>query len=189
MLRGDRPPVPPRGPLTDIGLLTEIRDTLNKLLDISGLDFALEPTRYIARKLRSGEAISDKGVYYQLIGAGVTFTLAARNPEGYVWIGLWESARVSQEGVIEFTRIVDDEILPWIYIPRLSNYEFNWSTTIPFGLVVRETLAVTYTNHDAAPQWLAGGWIGVYLRKDVWERDSKYMDLVAERYIPPAEMM
>lgn len=180
--------VPPPTPVrTDVQLLAEIRDTMNKMLEVSGLEFALDPTRYIARKLRSGEAISDKGSYYQLIAGGGTFTLVATNPAGYVWIGLWETARVSQEGVIEFTRYVDDELLPWLYVPRLGTFEFNWSATIPFGLVARENLTLSYTNHDAAPQWIVGGWIGAYLRKDVWERDSKYMDLVAEKYIP-AEM-
>lgn len=175
---------PPALAETSEQLLTEIRDTMKKLLEVTGLEFALEPTRYITRKLRSGEAYSDKGVYYQLLAPGATFTIAASNPTGYVWIGLKETARVSQEGVIEFTRMVDDAFFPWMYVPRLSNYDFSWAQTLPFGLVVRETLIVSYTNHDAAEQWFAGGWIGAYLRKDVWERDSKYMDLVAEKYIP-----
>ncbi|GAI50073.1 unnamed protein product, partial [marine sediment metagenome] len=34
--------------------------------------------------------------------------------------------------------------------------------------------------------WIIGGWIGVYLRKEVWERDSKLMDEAAEEYIHPA---
>ena len=181
--------VPPPTPVRDIGLLTQIRDTLNKLLDASGMEFALDPSRYIARKLRSGEAFSDKGAYYQLIAPGGTFGNVSVNPEGYVWVGLWETARVSQEGVIEFTRMVDDELLPWMYIPRLVNFEFSWSSTLPFGLVVKEVISFIYTNHDVAAQWVFGGWVGAYLRKDVWERDSKYMDLEAERYTHPEEIV
>ncbi|GAI58682.1 unnamed protein product, partial [marine sediment metagenome] len=46
--------------------LKELNRTNKRLLEIQGLQFALDPTRYIARKTRSGEAISDKGSYYQL---------------------------------------------------------------------------------------------------------------------------
>jgi len=176
---------PPSPPLTNLGVLTEISNTLKDLRTLSGLDFAFEPSRYIVRKLRSGEALADKASYYQLIAAGATFTATFSNPEGYVWLGIREAIKTSQNGVIEFTRFLDDDILPWIYIPRLTGIDFNWLLTLPFALVNRETCTVIYTNHDAAEQWVAADWIGIYLRKDVWEKDSKYMDSVAEKYSHP----
>ncbi|MBA7680440.1 hypothetical protein ES703_88756 [subsurface metagenome] len=165
--------------------LDELNNNIKKLLEIEGLAYATEPLRYIARKLRSGEAIADKGMYYQLIAGGDTFALTSRNPEGYVWIGIMEGMRVSQNGVFEFTRMVDDELLPWLYIPRAAEFDFNWSQVLPFGFVIREVATVIFTNHDGANQWVIGGYIGAYLRKDVWERDSRAMDLAAEKYAHP----
>ncbi len=166
--------------------LKELNATNRRLLEIQGLQFALEPTRYIARKLRSGEAISQVGLWYQLVGAGATAIIQRRNPEGYVAVMIFEGMRVSQNGVFEFTRIVDDAIIPEVYMPRAVEFEFNWSETIPFALVVRDMTTISIVNHDAAEQWMVGGFILVLLRKDVWERDSKLMDRAAERYMYPA---
>lgn len=166
--------------------LKELNATNKKLLEIQGLQFALEPTRYIARKLRSGEAISQVGFWYQLVGGGATAIIQRTNPAGYVAIIIFEGMRVSQNGVLELIRMVDDQIIPEVNIPRAVDFDFNWSETIPFALVVRDVTTISITNHDAADQWMMGGFILVLLRKDVWERDSKLMDMAAERYMYPA---
>ncbi|MBA7715800.1 hypothetical protein ES703_124858 [subsurface metagenome] len=166
--------------------LKELNATNRKLLEIQGLQFALEPTRYIARKLRSGEAISQVGFWYQLVGGGATAIIQRRNPEGYVAIIITEGMRVSQNGVFEFIRMVDDQIIPEVNIPRAVDFDFSWAETLPFSLVVRDMTTISITNHDAADQWMMGGFILALLRKDVWERDSKLMDMAAERYMYPA---
>ena len=173
-------------PLEEIAQqLKELNITALKQLEISGLQFTLEPFRYITRKLRAGEAIPDTVSYYQLIAPGATFTVTFANPAGYVWIGIYQSVEVSQNGVFEFAGFVDDAILPMLRIPRMASYIINWSVTIPFGHVIKETTTIIYTNHDIANQWISVGSMGIYLRKDIWEKDSKLMDLAAERYIYP----
>jgi len=164
-------------------MLTEINDNLKKLVEIAGLDFALEPTRYIARKLRTGEAIPLVESYYQPFApapAAHTFTFI--NPVGYVWIALFQSIEVSQNGVIELTAYLDDAIVPLLYIPRLVSHTMNWAASLPFSFVMKQTGLITYVNHDAAAQWISVSSMGVYLRKDVWEEDSKLMDMAAEKY-------
>ncbi|MBA7696070.1 hypothetical protein ES703_104712 [subsurface metagenome] len=171
-------------PMEEIALqLKELNATTKKQLEVQGLQFALEPARYIARKLRSGEATAAIGFWYQLVGAGATFTIQNVNPEGYVMLLISEGMRVSQNGVFEFTRYVDDGILPQIYIPRSVDFDFSWAETLPFSFVIRNMTTHICTNHDVAAQWITGAFIAVYLRKDVWERDSKLMDLAAERYM------
>lgn len=177
------------------GLVASINDqlvTLNKTMrdirEISGSDFAFDPLRYVTWKLRSGEAIEDKGSYYLLVGGGATVIFTMTNPEGYVWIGIRESSAVSQNGVFELTRDIDGGALPWIYIARLAEETIDWFETIPFGLVIRETVTVTLTNNDPADQWFIGTFYGIYLRKDVWEKDSKLIDLLAAKYSHPPEV-
>ena len=165
----------------------ELNTTNKKLLEIAGLQYALDPLRYITTKLRTGEALPSTASYYQLIapfpGAfAITFT----NPEGYVWIGIRQSVDLSQQGVFEFTAMVDDGILPALYIPRLTSHELSWTVTLPFGNVIKDSTTITYVNHDIANQWVSVVSVGVYLRKDVWEKDSKLMDLTAEKYVYPA---
>ena len=166
--------------------LKELNATTKKLLEVSGLQFTLEPLRYIARKLRTGEAMPRVSSIYKLFTPGETFTLVSTNPAGYVWLGVFQSIEVSQNGVFEFTGYVDDEIIPSSYVPRMVSHIINWSETIPFGHVIKDKSTMTYVNHDVADQWLVGDAMAIYLRKDVWERDSKLMDIAAERYMYPA---
>ncbi|MBA7630768.1 hypothetical protein ES703_38293 [subsurface metagenome] len=170
-----------------VAQLKELNATAKKQLEITGLEFGLEPTRYITRKLRTGEAIPAMGSYYQQIAPFPgAFLFTFTNPSGYVWIAIFQSIEVSQNGVIEFTGMLDDAIIPTLYIPRLVSHTINWSEALPFGFVIKETGLITYVNHDAAAQWVSVASMGVYLRKDVWERDSKHMDEAAVRYMYPA---
>ena len=123
--------------------LKELNATNRRLLEVQGLQFALEPTRYVARKLRSGEAIAQVGFWYQLVGAGATATIQRTNPEGYVAIMIFEGMRVSQNGVFEFTRMVDDQIIPEVNIPRAVDFDFSWSEAIPFALVVKDMTTIS----------------------------------------------
>ncbi|MBA7684961.1 hypothetical protein ES703_93374 [subsurface metagenome] len=173
-------------PMEEIALqLKELNATTRKLLEVQGLQFALEPFRYITRKLRAGEAIPEVVSYYQLIAPAATFTLVATNPPGYVWIGIFQSIEVSQNGVFEFTGLMDDEIIPMSYVPRMVSHTINWSETIPFGHVIKENSTLIFTNHDIANQWIVTESMGVFLRKDIWERDSRLMDLAAEKFMYP----
>ncbi len=167
-------------------LLKELKAVANKQLEVAGLEFALDPLRYINRKLRTGEALPYTGAYYQLIAPGATFAFTFTNPSGYVWIAIFQRIEVSQNGVFEFAGYLDDAITPTLYIQRLVSHTINWSEALPFGFVIKETTTMTYVNHDIAPQWLSVTSMGIFLRKDVWERDSKLMDEAAERYIYPA---
>lgn len=163
--------------------LKELNASTKKLLEIQGLQFGLEPFRYITRKLRSGEAEPNVLSYYQLIAPAGVFTVTYINPTGYIWIGIFQSIEVSQNGVFEFTGFVDDALFPASYVPRMVSHVINWSVTIPFGHVIKETTTLTFVNHDIAPQWLSVDSMGVYLRKDVWERDIGHMDEAAEKYM------
>ncbi|MBA7688638.1 hypothetical protein ES703_97124 [subsurface metagenome] len=163
--------------------LKELNATQKKILEIAGLEFALEPTRYIGRKLRSGEAIAAIGFWYQEIGAGATVTIQSIYPEGYVVIAMQEAMRFSQSGVFEFYRYVDDALIPQVHIARTYDFDFTWAETLPFSYVIKNSTTHIITNHDVADQWLIGAYIAVQLRKDVWQQDSRLMDLAAERYI------
>lgn len=166
--------------------LKELNTTTKQQLEIQGLQFALEPFRYITRKLRSGEALPRVTSTYQVVAPGATFTLTLTNPAGYVWIGIYQSVEVSQNGVFEFTGFVDDELLPLTYIPRAVSHKINWSETIPFGHVIKESTTLIVTNHDIANQWITTHNMAIYLRKDVWERDVRLMDIAAEKYLQTA---
>ena len=167
--------------------LGKVSESMTKLVEIQGLSFALDPLRYIGRKMRSGEGFRDMGSTYIPIGAGATITLMMSNIEGYVWLGLYEGLRFSQTAVIEYTRLIDGTALPWIYVPRGFDMEINWSETMPFGIVCKETYGAIYTNHDAFAQWIMNAWYGAYIRKDVWEKDSRLMDMAAEEYVHGVE--
>ncbi|MBA7609795.1 hypothetical protein ES703_16989 [subsurface metagenome] len=168
-----------------VAQLKGLNSAIKKLLEISGLDFALEPTRYMTRKVRTGEATPHSETYYQEIAPAATFTLTFTNPTGFVWIPIIQTIDVSQNGVFEFYGWLDDAIIPAMYLPRLSSQVMRWSETIPFGFVMKESGMVTYVNHDAAVQWILVASLGILLRKEVWERDSKLMDEASERYIVP----
>ena len=165
-------------------MLVEINDNLKKLVEIQSLEFSLDPLSYITRKLRTGEGLPSVASYYQLVVAFPgTFTLTFTNPEGYVWIGVHQTVDLSQEGVFELTAMVDDEILPALYIPRLTSHELSWTMTLPFANIIKRSTTITYVNHDAAAQWISVVSTGIYLRSDVWEKDSKLLDLAAEKYM------
>ena len=166
--------------------LKELNDTSKKQLEIAGLGFALEPLRYIARKLRTGEAKQATSAYYQAVVAGGTFALTLGNSPGYVFLPVVQSIEVSQNAVFEFTAFLDDAIIPSLYIPRLVTNEIHWTQVLPFGFIMKETGLVTFVNHDIATQWVSVVSFGVQLRKEVWERESKLMDVIAERYVHPA---
>jgi len=168
--------------------LLSLNATMKNIREINGIDFAFDPMRYIVWKLRSGEAYPDRGSYYQLLAPGATFTGTFIMPETYVWIGIREGVTVSQNAAFSMIRTVDGDALPWMVVPAVVNGEMNWAETLPFGLVIREVSVVTYTNNDLANQWLVGGFYGIYLRKDVWEADSRVMDLVARKYSTPPEV-
>lgn len=168
--------------------ITDLNETLKAIREINGVDFAFDPMRYIAWKLRSGEAYPDRGSYYQLLGPAGVFIANFIMPEGYVWIGIWEGVVVSQNGVFESNRMVDGAVLPWMWVPRVASGEFHWAQSHPFGFVIKNISVVTITNHDAFNQWFIGGYFGMYLRADVWERDSKIIDQVAEKYSTPPEV-
>lgn len=163
--------------------LKELNSTNKKLLEIAGLQYALDPLGYITRKVRSGEALPSTASYYRLLAPAEIFAITFINPAGYVWIGIHQGVDLSQEGVFEFTAMVDDEIIPVLYIPRLTSHEISWTVTLPFGNIIKNITTITYVNHDVANQWVSVVSIGAYLRKDVWERDSRLMDLAAEKYI------
>lgn len=163
----------------------ELNATAKKQLEIQGLEFALEPLRYITRKHRTGDALISQAAYYQLIAPAATFVITFTNPEGYVWVGMYQDIAMSQTGVLEFTAMVDDQLLPYLYLPRLTPHVLNWNLTLPFSNIIKDTTTITYVNHDVIAQWIAVVSIGIFLRKDVWERDSRLMDQAAEKYIQP----
>lgn len=166
-------------------LLKELNLTAKKQLEIKGLEFALEPLRYITRKLRTGEALPVTDAYYQPLAPAEIWSITFVNPAGYVWIAIAQSIDVSQNGVLEFTAMVDDRIIPVMYVPRLTSHDIIWTQMIPFGHIIKESTLITYVNHDIANQWVSVVSMGIYLRKDVWEKDSALMDEAAEKYVHP----
>jgi len=157
--------------------------------EVAGLDFTFDPMRYAAWKLRSGEAIPTRGGFYQPFAPGAVWVYTALIPEGYVQIMFRQRVTVSQNGVIEMMVYIDTPTLPWTHIPRLYSEEFHWAKTLPLGLVVKDYSVITYGNHDAAPQWLSSEYTGMFLRRDVWEKDARLMDLAATKYSTPPEVM
>ncbi len=168
--------------------LDVLNSTMHDIREINGLDFAFDPMRYIVWKLRSGEGYAVRVSYFQVVAPAATFTFTTAMAEGYVFIGIRAGIEVSQNGVFGMIQTVDGGALPWLVIPRLATGEFNWAETLPFGFVVKNSSVIAYTNNDAANQWLIGAFYGIFLRNDVWERDSKLMDRAAQKYSSPPEV-
>ena len=166
---------------TDSQALADIKASMQLLVQIQALGYILDPFRYITQKVRSGEAQPMRGSYYQMIAPGATFTNVVTMPQDYVWIGQHEVMHTSQNGVIEITILVDDLPQPWIYVPRAWDIEYHWSVQSPYDRLIKNQATTIFTNHDALQQWIIGGFLGVLIRKDVWDRDSALMDNAARK--------
>lgn len=162
--------------------LAQLNSSIAKLLAITQLEYNFDQTRYLAQKVRAGEAVVNKGSGFAVIAPGATFSFTLRNPAGYVWIVHFLSIRASQDGVFEVIITTDGGLLPYLYMPRGVEGDINLNQTVPYDLVVKETATFTYINHDTLPQWGASTWIATYLRKDVWERDIGLINAAAKFY-------
>ncbi len=170
-------------------LLAQLNGNIARLLAIQQLQHNLDQRSYLAQKVIAGEAQIDKGAYYLPLAPGAPVTLVVPNIQGHVDFIHEERVWVSQEGVISLTIFHDDAITPWLNIPALPELEIIWTVVLPYGNITKEFCTVTYINNDALPQWVIGAWIGTYLRKEVWERDSAIMRTMAQAFgitaIPP----
>lgn len=156
--------------------LARLNSNIEKLLAISQLEYNFDQTRYLAGKVRAGEAVINKGAAYQLVAPAATFTVTLTNPTGFVLILHYLSAQASQNAVFELTITIDNQLEPWIFIPRFVDTELFISQVIPYDFVVKENTTIAYRNLDALPQWGVTTFIGTHLRKDVWERDIAIMN-------------
>jgi len=68
-----------------VAQLKGLNSAIKKLLEISGLDFALEPTRYMTRKVRTGEATPHSETYYQEIAPAVILLIQWIKPPYLTW--------------------------------------------------------------------------------------------------------
>lgn len=163
-------------------LLGQLNSSIAKLLAINQLQHFLDQRSYLAQKFMAGEAQIDKGAYYIPLAPGATVTLTVPNIVGYVGFIHKEWVNVSQPGVISLIIFHDDAITPWLFIPAAPDFDVDWTVTLPYGNITKEFATVTYINNDVLPQWVIGGWIGTYVRKDVWERDSAIMRQMAAAF-------
>ena len=173
--------------------LAQLNSSIAKLLTMNQLQYNLDQRTYLAQKVIAGEAEIDKGAYYLPLAPGAGITLVVPNIAGHVGFIHEEWVKVSQEGVISLTVFHDDAITPWLFIPAVAEFDIVWTVALPYGNITKEFATVTYVNNDVLPQWVIGGWIGTYLRKDVWERDSAIMKRMAAAFaitavppVPPA---
>jgi hypothetical protein len=162
--------------------LALLNSNIAKLLTMNQLQYNLDQRNYLAQKVAAGEAEIDKGAYYFPLAPGAAITLVVPNIPGHVGFIHKEWVNVSQPGVISLLIFHDDAITPWLFIPAVPDFDVEWTVTLPYGNITKEFASVTYINNDALPQWVIGGWIGTYLRKDVWERDSAIMKRMAAAF-------
>ena len=163
-------------------LLTNIDKSIGIMTEISMLNFVLDQRKYLTQKIRTGEAILDIGSYYMVVAGGGTFAISIANPDGWIWIAHQENVRLSQAAVFSLQQFRDDMLTPFITVPRACDGDFNWTAVVPYSAIIKDVASVSYTNNDIVPHWLVAGWMGTYLRKDVWERDFKAMDAAAQKY-------
>ncbi len=166
--------------MTTEELLAVLNSNIARLLTIHQLQYNLDQRNYLAQKVSAGEAEIQKGAYYILIAPGGTSTLILPNIQGHVAFVHEQWLRVSQEGVISLTIFHDDAITPWLILPALAEFDIVWATVLPYGNITEKFATFIHVNNDVNPQWVIGGWIGTYVRKDVWERDSAIMRKMAE---------
>lgn len=160
----------------------DILATLQKLLTVTEAEYNFNQTRYLTIKLRAGEATAFFTSYSLALAPGASTTLVFNCPSGYVRLDQWTGMRVSQDRAVELTIFQDDQILPWIHIPLLSDFDFDYTRLAPYERVVKDHSTLTYTNHDALAQWVTAGIVAIFVRKDVWEKDLAAMNQVAQAF-------
>lgn len=165
-----------------MGVEDDILAVLKDLRTIAQAEYNYDQTRYLATKVRAGQAILDKIWLYTPLGAGATTTLVFPNPAGFIGIAHFVQLRVSQSGVIELTLMKDDALEPWLYVPRTVDADLDITDLLPYDLVIRDQVSLTFTNHDAIAQWVVYGSIGSHVRKDIWEADEAEMNQMAQQF-------
>lgn len=160
----------------------DILATLKNLLAIQQVEYNYDQTRYLAAKVRAGQAYFSKTWVYIPLGAGASTTVTITNPAGYISIWHWLQGRTSQNGVIEITVMKDDSLEPWLYVPRAVDMDLNITALVPYDLIMNDHISITFTNHDALAQWGVIGDISTFVRKDVWEADLAVMNKMAQQF-------
>lgn len=166
-----------------VATLDDVLSTLNRILRIQMAEYNYDQTRYLASKVRAGQAVVNKGVFFQSIAPGGNFSLVIPNPPGYVQIGhgLW--FRTSQSGVIELTLAIDNvTIPPWLYAPVVFDIDLVVQEILPYNMVVNNQASYVAINHDASAQWFAAFYVSTLLRKDVWQADLAEMNQLAQQF-------
>lgn len=164
------------------GILQDLLAQVEHQHELDRLKLMLDQRSYFTQKMLRGEAITDKGAYYQAIAGGATWGFAIQNPTDLIWIAHMEGMRVSQQGVFTLQIFKDNLTIPYLTIPRVCDFDFDWIDKLPYDNWVQNVSAVSWTNNDANLQWVAAAWIGTYIRKEVWERDMRVMKNTAEKY-------
>lgn len=163
----------------------EILATLNSMLSIQQGEYNYDQTRYLASKVRAGQASFWKAWLYIPLAAGASTTITVPNPAGYISILHFFQARFSQQASVEATVMKDSALEPWLYVPRGVDVDFNITSILPYDLVMTDHLTVTLDNHDALPQWVVIGEAGSFVRKDVWLKDIAIMNAMAMQFAIP----
>ena len=163
-----------------IELLAEISEKLSDNYNLNALTQYLDVYKFLGQMIELGAAYTDIGSYSLAIAPGATTTLAGANPAGYVWIPHWEAVRVSRANVLTLQVIRDGRLLLWM--PGVCDFDFEWSTRLPYMSAVLQTFGIVYTNTDVLQQWVVAGWIGTYLRMEEYQKYRAALTKIASEH-------
>jgi len=139
-------------------------ELLEKLLELSRLEFWVDTARYMAAMTEIGQASLDIGMWSITLPAGVSYTVDSTHPAGYVWVPHYEALRVSTENVFEVNLIRDGRV--FLYIPGAVDIDYEWNTISPYTGIIEKEESIQITNNSAATEWIVGGYVGRYLTTD-----------------------
>jgi len=162
--------------------LKDVNSNLEKQNRIALLEIFLDQNRYLAQKVRAGEAYVHIAFFFLNVAAGATVAFATVNPEGYVAMSHEFMLDTSQPGAFTIIYAIDGRLTPWLNTVAAVPMNLELAIMVPYDNIVMESDLTTVTNNDPLQQWLSLASIDTYVRKEVWEADQQDLDLAAKEY-------
>jgi len=162
--------------------LKDIRTNQEKQNKIALLDIFLDQNRYLARKVRAGEAYVQPAFFFLTVAGLATVTFTTTCPDGYIAMSHVFISNMSQSGVFSITYSQDGRITPFFTIVRAVPETLELSQLVPYANIVLEWDFTTIVNNDPVQQWLALTSIDTFIRKEVWERDKEELEQASKEF-------
>ncbi|KKM84641.1 hypothetical protein LCGC14_1297140 [marine sediment metagenome] len=165
-----------------LAALNDVSSNLDKQNKIALLEIFLDQNKYLARKVRAGEAYVNIAFFFLTVPAGATVAFSTTNPDGYVAMSHEFMLDMSQAGVFAIEYYIDGRLTPWLNTTAAVPMRLELAIMVPYDNIVMESDRTSITNNDAAQQWIALASIDTLIRKDVWEKDQQDLDQAAKEF-------